>query len=245
VRAIVERRIAVAVFLTGIGARTLLAAAASVGLREDVTAALNGGVVVARGPKARSALRGAGVHVDMEPADPTTRGILASLTGARLHGCDVLVQLHGRRDATLREGLESLGARVLEVPLYRYVPAVDEGQIIDWIGRTARGEVYAITFTSPPAVLGLFAAADHASVADVSTAALTRAIIVAVGPTTGDTLEELGVRPDVVPTTYTQPALVEALAAHARGLSGAASRPASPLDRAVEEVPRSIPTPLT
>ncbi|HEY8483365.1 MAG TPA: uroporphyrinogen-III synthase [Longimicrobiales bacterium] len=230
VRDIAGGRIRAGVFLTGVGVRALLSVAESIGLADEVVARLNEGFVVARGAKARSALRSAGIRVDVEPEMPTSDGILAALAGGAgeaLRGLDVVVQLHGREQPELLEGLRAFGARPVPVPLYRYVPARDEALVLEWVGRVERGEVYAVTFTSPPAVLGLFATAGRAGREGSLVAALReRTVVAAVGPSTAETLEELGTPPHVVAEPYTHPALVAALVNHALGAASLPGREA-------------------
>lgn len=215
VRAVLDGEVGTAVFLTGIGVRALIASAGSAGLGQQFVEALGSVRVVARGAKARSALRGAGVRVDHEPDEPTTRGLLQLLPRLELHGQAVLIQLYGREQPLLESMVRELGARPLTVPLYRFGAPEDEAPVREWIDRVIRGEVYAVTFTSSPAVLGMFAVADCAGLTEALVGALRRHVVAAIGPATSETLDELGVPPRVVPAAYTQPALAEALAAHA------------------------------
>ena len=68
------------IFLTGVGARFLVAEAESMGLKEEFIKALGRLLIVVRGPKPVAALRQLGVHIDIVPENPDAaalRGIEA------------------------------------------------------------------------------------------------------------------------------------------------------------------------
>lgn len=220
VEALVDGRVRAGVFLTGVGARMFMSRAEGMDRREEVLAALEEILVVARSPKARSGLRKVGAPVDVEAEDPTTEGVLSELRARQgtVEGGTVLVQLHGREDPVLTRGLRELGAEPLEVPLYRYVTPDDREAIREMVRRSAAGEIYAAVFTSPPSVRGLFSVAEEEKLEDRLEAAFRgRTVVAAVGPSTGGELEDFGTPPDVVADTYTQPALAQALADFAAG----------------------------
>src|SRR5438128_1864157 len=60
------------IFQTGVGARTLLAAAETLGRRDELLAALGRTTVALRGPKPAAVLREAGVRVDLRAEEPYT-----------------------------------------------------------------------------------------------------------------------------------------------------------------------------
>src|SRR5215510_12445648 len=72
VRRLVAGSLDVMIFLTGVGARFLVAEADSMGLKEDFLKALGTLTIVVRGPKPVVALRQLGVHIDVTPDNPTT-----------------------------------------------------------------------------------------------------------------------------------------------------------------------------
>lgn len=218
VEALVDGRVHVGIFLTGVGVKMFLSRAAAMDRGEDVLAALEDILVVARSPKARSGLRSVGAPVDVEAEKPTTKGVLSELRGrsGTLEGETVLVQLHGREDPVLTRGLRELGAELLEVPLYRYVTPDDRQSIREMVHRSATGEIYAAVFTSPPAVRGLFSVAEEEELDDrLRVGFRSRTVVAAVGPSTGGELEDFGTPPHVVAGTYTQPALARGLASYA------------------------------
>lgn len=207
-----------AVFLTGIGSRLLFEAAEEAGVDDELRSALDDTLVVARGPKARSGLRSAGVEVDVEPGEATGRAILEALAdhGDRLRDGTVLVQRHGRRDDLLEDGLQDLGVELRTLELYRYAPPDDLPAVRSMLDGCGNGALDAVVFTSPPAVRGLKRAARKTGhLDDLRRVARDGDVtIAAVGGSTATELESGGVPAHVIPDDYTQPALARALARH-------------------------------
>lgn len=216
-----ESGLGAAVFLTGIGGRLLFEAADEAGVLERLKEVLEGAFVAARGPKARSALRSAGVRIDEEPEGATAAGILEILTRRRerAEGSRVLVQRHGRPERELEEGVRDLGGRLVTLDLYRYAPPPDIPALRRALEGCREGELDAVVFTSPPAARGLVAAATETGQADAFRRASREGLIVAaVGGSTASALESRGVEVDVIPEDFTQPALARALARRWREL---------------------------
>ena len=80
--------------------------------------------VLARGPKARGAIRGGGLVDAWSPESESSAEVLSHLlSGAEgpLEGRRIAVQLHGDPLPDLVAGLRETGAEVLTVPVYRWV----------------------------------------------------------------------------------------------------------------------------
>lgn len=201
------------IFLTGIGARTLVQAAEGRGRKDDFLRALQRMRVVVRGPKPVAALRALGVRIDIIPEEPTTKGVLAALETEELAGKTVGVQLYGVPNPELREGLERRGATVVDVLPYDYRLASDEGVVVDFIGKILDGDYDAIAFTSAPQVTALFAVAERHGLAETLRRTLNETLPVAViGPVAEKALAEVGVTARIRPTHFVMGFLVKALA---------------------------------
>jgi uroporphyrinogen-III synthase len=151
----------VVVATTAVGFGGWLAAAEGWGL--PLVDHLRPARVLARGPKARGAVRGAGLVDAWSPESESSAEVLAHLLsgGEGPHaGRRVAVQLHGEPLIELREALAAAGAEVLPVPVYRWERPVDPGPVQDLVRSVVAGEIDAVTFTSAPAAAGLLRAAD-------------------------------------------------------------------------------------
>ena len=181
---------------TGVGFRGWLEAADAwdLPLREHLATAR----VLARGPKARGAIRGGGLVDAWSPASESSAEVLAHLlSGAEgaLAGRRIAVQLHGDPLPDLVSGLTAAGADVVTVPVYRWVQPEDVAPLRRLVHTIAGRAVDAVTFTSAPAAASLLQmAADEGLQAAVLAAFADTVLPVAVGPVTAGPLEAAGVR---------------------------------------------------
>ncbi|MFC4907314.1 uroporphyrinogen-III synthase [Actinomadura gamaensis] len=212
-RACLERPLDHAVVTTGIGFRAWLEAADGWGLREALVSRLGGTDVVARGPKARGALRSAGLTERWSPESESCAEVLAHLLEKDLAGARVAVQLYGEQLEDVSGPLRAAGAEVIEVPVYRWARVEDATPLRRLVGQAVAGTVDAIAFTSAPAVAATLAVAAEDGLEELLLEALRDGVVAAcVGPVTARALTARGV-PTVQPERARIGALVRALAA--------------------------------
>ena len=151
------------------------------------------------GPATRAAVEARGIKVAVQPAEYRAEALLSSL-GAVAGKKILLARAAEARDVLPRE-LRARGADVEILPLYETVlPSVRPGvDLLDGVD--------AITFTSASTVRNYVEIAG-----DVGRRALERAVVAAIGPVTADALRGIGIEARVVPSEYTIPGLVAALA---------------------------------
>ncbi|WP_108249151.1 uroporphyrinogen-III synthase [Planctomonas deserti] len=194
---------------TSYGIRRWFEVADSAGLGQELTDALAETDILVRGPKARGAIRAAGLD-DAGMSDEETTASLVDKTLAEYpHATAVAVQLHGQTDEHQLSRLRDAGVRVLTVAPYRWVSpdAADErvGRLIDAI--VAR-QLDAVTFTSAPAVHALFGAAEALGrIEPLLDAMRSDVLSAAVGPVTAAPLEAAGIQP-IQPQRYRMGALI-------------------------------------
>jgi uroporphyrinogen-III synthase len=211
-RACLDRPLDHAVVTTGIGFRAWLETADGWGLRDALIAALGDADIVARGPKARGAIRSAGLQERWSPESEGCAEVIAHLLEKDLAGARVAVQLYGERQPELTEALYEAGAEVIEIPVYRWARAEDITPLRRLVGQAVAGTVDAITFTSAPAVAATLAVAAEDGLEEALLEALrTHVVAACVGPVTARALTERGV-PAVQPERARLGALVRALA---------------------------------
>ena len=184
-----------AIFQTGVGTRALFEAVDRLGLGEQLLSLLAGGVVAVRGPKPTAVLRGRNVRIDISAAEPyTTVEVLAAIRNVEISGERVLVQRYGETNLGLEEGLEARGAKVIEVPTYRWALPQDLGPLVRLLDALERGEIDAAVFTSASQVRNLFTVAEQRKGADQLRRALNSALVASIGPVCSDALVAAGVR---------------------------------------------------
>lgn len=211
-------KIDVVIFLTGVGARTLIGAVQSLYPREKLAAALERATLVARGPKPVAALKDIGITPKIVVPEPNTwREILTELKAAGdLAGRTIAVQEYGVTKPELIAGLRVLGAKIVSVPVYRWALPEDTGPLKSAVREIAAGNVDAALFTNATQVEHLFKVAAGAE-AELR-AALARVLIASIGPVCTEALEHFGLKPDVVPEHPKMGHLIAALAGRARAL---------------------------
>ena len=194
---------------TGIGMRGWLEAAEGWGLAEPLRTVLGRAYVVARGPKARAAIRSAGLHERWAPEGEGFDEVVGHLTARGLAGLTVAVQLHGESQPEYTEALERAGARVIEVPVYRWAPPTDPAPLHRLVDLITGHLVDAVTFTAAPAVNALLRAAGTRS--DALLAAFRAHVLAAcVGPVTAAPLRRYDL-PVVAPARARLSALVRVI----------------------------------
>jgi uroporphyrinogen-III synthase len=146
---------------TGQGITLWLEAADAWGLADGLLAALRPAVVVARGAKAHSALRRAGLDVAWQAPSETMEEVVAHLATAGTGSARVAVQLFDPAGHPATAALAGLCRELVEVPVYRWVMPDDTGPAVALIDAACAGGLDAVTFTSQPAVHHLFRLAEE------------------------------------------------------------------------------------
>jgi uroporphyrinogen-III synthase len=216
---LVEHPPDVVVACTGIGLRGWMEAAEGWGLAARVRAALHGAYVIARDPKARGALRAAGLGNAWSPAADQCDAVREHLLARGVAGQRVAVARHGEPLPEFCGALASAGAEVVEVSVCRWLPPPDPTPLRRLVDLATNRLVDAITFTSAPAVGALLTTAgpELPALLDVLR---TGVVAGCVGPVTADPLVRRGI-PVVAPRRARLGAMVREL---------------------VDELPRRAPT---
>lgn len=198
----------IVIFLTGVGARTLLGVVETTYKRDEYVAALQRIKIVARGPKPVAALREIGITPTLTVPEPNTwRELLGALddavqstAGIRVNGARVAVQEYGVSNPELLDGLEKRGARVTRVPVYQWALPDDLAPLRAAIRFLAEGKMDIVLFTTSVQVVHLFQVAAEMNLEKEMRAGLERAIVASIGPTTSEELSRQRVRVDLEPS---------------------------------------------
>lgn len=213
-RAIIEARPGVVIVTTAYGVRRWLECAEAAGLGEVLHDTLAAARIIVRGPKARGAVRAAGLEDDAIASDERTASTVSIAIAGGLERTVVAMQLHGHEDVVQLERLRSAGATVHTVAPYRWVRPTDESRLGRLCAAIAAREVDVVTFTSAPAVDGLISAAGQLGLDGVVVEALRNDVTAAaVGPVTAEPLLNLGVNP-LVPERFRMGALIRTVIEH-------------------------------
>jgi uroporphyrinogen-III synthase len=198
----------IVIFLTGVGARTLLGVVETNYKRDEYVAALQRIKVVARGPKPIAALREIGITPALIVPEPNTwRELLGTLDDAtqsavemRLDGARVAVQEYGVSNPELLDGLEKRGARVTRVPVYQWALPDDQAPLRAAIQSLAQAQMDVVLFTTSVQAVHLFQVAKAMNLEKEMRTGLERAMVASIGPPTSKELSRVRIRVDLEPS---------------------------------------------
>lgn len=184
----------VVIATTGIGFRGWMEAADGWGLGEALRAQFARAELLVRGPKAKGAVRAHGLAEAWSPESESTDEVLTHLLGQGVVGKRVALQLHGEPLPDVVAALTRAGADVVEIPVYRWVPAEDIRPLERLVEQVVSGQVDCVTFTSMPAVVSLLDTAAQRGRKQSLVQALCNDVLAAcVGPVTAQPLQRLGI----------------------------------------------------
>ncbi len=184
----------IVVATTGIGFRGWIEAADGWGLGQLLLARMSGATLLARGPKARGAMRAAGLSGEWSPESESSTEVLHRLLQMDLVGRRVAIQQHGEPLPDMVERLRAAGAIVVGVQVYRWRPPADTAPLAKLCRAVADRTVDAVAFTSAPAAASFLLAAQELGVQDELVAALAHDVLAfGVGPVTAAPLQRAGI----------------------------------------------------
>jgi uroporphyrinogen-III synthase len=205
------------IFLTGVGARLLGQIIETRYAPGTFQEALRQVAVVVRGPKPAGVMREWGVPVTVSVPEPNTWREVLKATESRPER-RIAVQEFGRTSQELADGLRSRGAEVTLVPVYQWDLPLDIAPLKDAIHKLTRGEFDVILLTTSVQMQHLLRVASVDRLERETRRALQRMVVASVGPSTSETLRELGIEPDFEPSHPKMGFLINELGARAKEL---------------------------
>jgi uroporphyrinogen-III synthase len=210
-KCLLDAPVDVTVVTTGIGFRGWVEAADGWGLGDELLATLGKSRLLARGPKAKGAIRAAGLVEHWSPGSEASAELLDHLLESGVAGLRIAVQQHGEPLPEFIDSLRHAGAEVLEVPVYRWTGPADPGPLERLLDAVLAGQVDAMSFTSAPAAVSVLRVAEDRGHLDELLSLLRGQVLVAcVGPITAGPLTRKGI-PVVQPERGRLGALVRSL----------------------------------
>lgn len=202
----------IVVATTGIGFRGWIEAAEGWGVAAELLRCLASATILTRGPKARGAVRAAGLVEHFTPDSEVSEDLLEHLVARGVRGRRVAVQLHGEPLTWFLDALRDMGALVVPVPVYRWTEPTDSTGVERLLDAVVSRQVDALTFTSAPAVISVLRIAERTGRLEPLLDVLRERVLAAcVGDVTAGPLAKFGV-PVVRPARARMGALVRELA---------------------------------
>jgi uroporphyrinogen-III synthase len=216
-------KIDVVIFLTGVGARTMIEAVSSVYSRDELAKSLGHAMLIARGPKPVAVLKEIGLSPQITVPEPNTwKEILAALAKINdLKGKRVAVQEYGISRPELLDGVKALGAKVSSVPVYRWALPEDTAPLKSAAREIAARRADVALFTNATQIDHLFKVAAEDRLVQELRGALPRMVIASIGPVCSEALQHVGLTADIEPEHPKMGHLIAAIANRARSLLAA------------------------
>ncbi len=194
------------IFMTGVGARTLLDAVASHYPRDEFLEALSDCFIAVRGPKPFAVMREWNIDVSLRASEPNTWKELVSefdakteADGFSLDQKTVAVQEYGISNNDFHAQLRQRGASVIAVPVYRWELPDDVGPLAQSIRQTIDGQFDILMFTSANQLTNTLEIADREGLREEWIAAAKQCIVASIGPTASESLKNAGLQVDIQP----------------------------------------------
>ena len=174
--------------------------------------ALKGPVLCAVGTATADRLARYGIKVDLVPSEFRAEAVVSTLMAQRpVAALRFLLPRADIAREVIATQLREAGAEVIEVIAYRTV--LQEGprpHEPDVYGMLLNGQIDVVTFTSASAVRNFLKVYGSDQAVDL----LNTIVVATIGPVTAETATQLGIRVEIQPTSYTVPALVDAIASY-------------------------------
>ena len=173
---------------------------------------LKGVRICAVGPGTAERLGRYGLRVDLVPEEHRGEAVVEALRSAdELSDRRILLPRADLARDVLPTQLQRAGADVVDVIAYRTVQTGgDRDTGPDIYKMLLEQEIDVVTFTSASTVRNFVKVLGADPAADL----LNTTIVAAIGPVTADAASHLNIHTTIMPTTYTVPALVDAIVAH-------------------------------
>jgi uroporphyrinogen-III synthase len=178
------------ILLTGVGTTTLFDLLKTRYPWSSIVAALKQTALVARGPKPVAALKAFGLQATLTVPEPNTWiDLVSTLDEYRpVKGLRVAVQEYGASNLDLLEALKQRGAKVFQVPIYRWGLPEDLGPLREALDDIIAGKVAVLLITNAAQVDHVMQVLEKDGNVEPFRAALKKMAIASIGPTASERL---------------------------------------------------------
>jgi uroporphyrinogen-III synthase len=202
------------ILLTGVGVRLLGKILETRWPLTELQEGLRKITIVARGSKPIAVLREWQVPVTVAVPEPNTwHEIMASIAGRPEK--KIAIQEYGRPSTELIDALRATGADVTSFPVYQWDLPEDLAPLREAVKRLCDRQFDVAIFTTSIQVNHLLRIANEMNCEPAAREALKQMMIASVGPTTSETLKELGIAADFEPSHPKMGFLINEAAANA------------------------------
>lgn len=202
IRGMLQNQFSMTILMTGVGTESLFEVAQSLNLYEQLLDAMRRSLVVIRGPKPAAVLNKAGLRYDLKAPEPNTwRELLGVLDEAAVRnpalfgmkGKAVAVQEYGLPNPRFYQELETRGAQITPVPVYRWALPENLKPLQDAIQQIVSGHIDIVLFTSANQITNVLSVAAELQLLDELKSGLRDTLNVSIGPTCSEAMVDNGI----------------------------------------------------
>jgi uroporphyrinogen-III synthase len=215
-RRLIDGEFDAVILLTGVGTRLLWKTLLTRYAGDDLKSALAKITIVVRGPKPSAAIREIGLTPQVQVPEPNTWRELLRTMAPRPEK-RLAVQEYGEPSPALIEGLLAQGREVSSVRIYEWALPEDTGPLREAAAKLARREFDVVLLTTSMQVVNLIKIAEELGIEQQVLEGLRASRIGSIGPTTTETLDEFGLKPDFEPSHPKMGLLVNEMSACSPG----------------------------
>lgn len=179
---------------------------------EELSRGLRQVQVIAIGPMTARTAEKEWIKVDTLPEKFTSEGLVQLLSEKDLRGSQVVILRSDQGSEVLMKGLEASGAAVKEISVYKLTKVKAGRPLLDMFYKGIRGEIDVFAFTSSMSARSFINEARKHYTDEEVDDMLDCAIIAAIGEPTQKTLEDMGVRVDIMSKKATFEDLLQTVA---------------------------------
>jgi uroporphyrinogen-III synthase len=215
IRALSEKKVDYVIFMSVNGVQHLLVDAENMGLRNDLKNHLNDVPTIAVGPKTADALKKNLIHVSLIPKKYTSEGIIKAMTEKGISNKTIYIPRTRQAPPELAQKLRDMGNCVMEIYVYESKLPSDEELKEKFLKELMNDRIDAIIFTSSLGAKNFVEMLKR----NIATKKLLELIkkkttVVAIGPTTARTLQNMDLCVDVIPEKHLFKDALDALSAY-------------------------------
>ncbi|GAA1149048.1 uroporphyrinogen-III synthase [Nesterenkonia lutea] len=213
-RHVIEAAPDFAIITTAYGMRRWAEAADAYGLGTELFETLDRAVILVRGPKARGAVRAAGLDDDGAAEDERTATVVDMLLARDVAGKTVALQQHGASDDSQIERIQAAGATVVSVLPYTWTKPDEDSDLLRMVDAVIDRQLDLVTFTAAPAVEAFLSVARQYNRSEALVEALRSDVVcAAVGAVTAGPLYDAGLSP-IIPSRWRLGAMIKLVCDH-------------------------------
>lgn len=181
-------RVDLLILMTGVGTATLFDLLKTRYPWSSIVTALEGTVIIARGPKPVAALKSLGLKATLTVPEPNTWVDLISTLDrhSSVEGKRVAVQEYGVSNPDLLQALEQRGAEVFPVPIYKWALPEDLAPIHHVLDEIIAGRVNVMLITNAAQVDHVMKVLEQDGKVEQFHAAMKKMVVASIGPTASE-----------------------------------------------------------